>query len=139
MQETLYAALDNILIQPDAIRSRPRSHDRQRKLIAQLDALIQECSGVAPYSEDLALALATSVRTLQAAVATIHGISLHKYIRTRRLWMVRCELAKGYPGINVKAVAGAYGFWHMGDFARTYKGEFGEYPSETLTQARTGR
>jgi AraC family ethanolamine operon transcriptional activator len=139
MRETLYDALDGILTQPDAIRARPRSHDRRRKLIAQLDELVQERSGVAPYSEDLALALGTSVRTLQAAVATMHGISLHKYIRTKRLWMVRCQLAKGYPGTNVKAIAGAYGFWHMGEFAGTYKSEFGEYPSETLTQARTAR
>ncbi|WP_407184396.1 helix-turn-helix domain-containing protein [Bradyrhizobium centrosematis] len=139
MQETLYAALDNILIKSDAIRARPRSHDRHRKYVSQVDALIQESPSASLYSDDLALALGTSVRTLQTAMATVHGISLHKYIRTRRLWMVRCELARGYPSTNVKAIAGAHGFWHMGDFSRLYKLEFGEFPSETLMQARRYR
>lgn len=136
MQETLYAALDNILTRPDAIRARSRSHDRHRKFVSQLDALIRESPSASLYSEDLALALGTSVRTLQSAVSTLHGISLHKYIRSKRLWMVRCELAKGYPSASVKAIAGAHGFWHMGDFSRIYKVEFGEFPSETLMQAR---
>ncbi|WP_025035000.1 AraC family transcriptional regulator [Bradyrhizobium sp. DOA9] len=139
MQETLYAAFDDVLIKPDAIRARPRSHDRHRKYVSQLDDLIRESPNASLYSEDLALALGTSVRTLQTAVATVHGISLHKYIRTRRLWMVRCELARGYPSTNVKAIAGAHGFWHMGDFSRFYKVEFGEFPSETLVQARRYR
>ncbi|WP_262047943.1 AraC family transcriptional regulator [Bradyrhizobium sp. Bra78] len=136
MQETLYAALDDILIRPDAIESRPRSYDRHLKFVSQLDAMIQEAPGVAMYSENLALALGTSVRTLQAAIVAVHGISLHRYIRIKRLWMVRRALAKAHPGTNIKAAAAAHGFWHMGEFSHTYRVEFGEPPSETLMRAR---
>lgn len=137
LQESLYAAIDDILIRPDVIRARPRSFDRHMKVVAGLDELIRQTYDGALYSEDLAAALGTSVRTLQAAVVAVHGISLHRFIRLRKLWMVRRALEKGYPGMNVKAAAYAHGFWHLGEFSRHYKASFGEVPSETLTRARS--
>src|SRR5579883_2258531 len=64
-------------------------------------------------------------------------MSLHRYLRLRRLWLVRQQLRAGTQ--SVKATALAFGFWHFGDFAQSYRSLFGETPSETLARARGGR
>jgi transcriptional regulator GlxA family with amidase domain len=61
-------------------------------------------------------------------------MSLHRYLRLRRLWLVRQRLLAGAD--SVKAVALAFGFWHLSDFSRSYRDQFGETPSETLGRGR---
>ena len=51
------------------------------------------------------------------------------------LWLVRKRLLLADP-ISVKACALEHGFWHMGEFSRSYQHHFGETPSETVAQAR---
>jgi transcriptional regulator GlxA family with amidase domain len=63
-------------------------------------------------------------------------MSLHRYLRLRRLWLVRKQLLTGSQ--SVKASALAFGFWHMGDFSASYRVQFGETPSETLAKVRAG-
>ncbi|XIA64916.1 helix-turn-helix domain-containing protein [Bradyrhizobium sp. TZ2] len=53
------------------------------------------------------------------AVQRYQGMSLHRYLRMRRLWLVRQQLLAGAG--SVKACALACGFWHLGDFARSYR------------------
>ena len=61
-------------------------------------------------------------------------MSLHRYLRFKRLWLVRKRLMAG--GISVKACALESGFWHLSDFSRSYHLHFGETPSQTLARAR---
>jgi AraC family ethanolamine operon transcriptional activator len=68
------------------------------------------------------------------AVLRYRGMSLHRYLRLWRLWLVRRQLVSGTQ--SVKASALAFGFWHMGDFSRSYRSQFGETPSETLARSR---
>jgi AraC family ethanolamine operon transcriptional activator len=112
-----------------------RSSDRYREMIAQLDQLIQTTPSAPLYSKTMASHLGTSVRTLQAASQLVNGMSLHRYLRLRRLSAVRRELIAGKT--TVKAAAFSNGFWHLGDFSRAYKEAFGELPSET--RERTSR
>ena len=78
---------------------------------------------------------ATSLpRTLKAATRAMRGLSVHRYLRLRRLWSARCALALGQPQTNVSDVARANGFWRMGEFASAYRRTFGETPSETLAR-----
>ena len=86
------------------------------------------------YSNDLASAVGVSVRTLQDVVLHYRGMSLHRYLRLKRLWLVHRRLLAGRT--SVKACALEYGFWHMGDFSRSYRIYFGETPSQTLAKAR---
>ena len=86
------------------------------------------------YSGDLARQVGVSVRTMHDAVKRYRGMSLHRYLRLRRLWLVRKRLIAGSH--SVKACALAFGFWHLGDFSRSYRSQFGETPSDTL--ARSG-
>ncbi|WP_028138845.1 AraC family transcriptional regulator [Bradyrhizobium japonicum] len=137
MQETLYAALDDIMLQQDGYQSRSRSFERHNKIVARIDEFIELRPTIAVYSEDLAITLGISIRTLQAATMTVHGIPLHRYIRMKKLWMVRRLLTVGHLGINIKAAAISNGFWHMGEFSRNYRASFGELPSETLMRARS--
>jgi AraC family ethanolamine operon transcriptional activator len=106
-----------------------RSSDRYREIIAQLDQMIQTTPSAPLYSKAMASCLGTSVRTLQAASQRVNGMSLHRYLRLKRLSAVRRELITGRT--TVKAAAFSNGFWHLGDFSRAYKEAFGELPSET--------
>ncbi|GLR83707.1 AraC family transcriptional regulator [Bradyrhizobium iriomotense] len=136
IQETLLGALDAAFVPDAALRARPGSFDRHRRLVEGLDEQTTLLGGAPLYSDDLATTLNVSVRTLQAAVQTVHGMSLHHYLRTKRLWTARKQLVSRSTGLTVKAVALANGFWHMGDFAKSYKSAFCESPSETLARAR---
>ena len=99
-------------------------------IIARLDALVDALPPSSPlYSKDLAGHIGTSARTLQAASHSITGISLHRYLRLKRLSRVRSQLLTGAR--SVKEVALANGFWHLGDFSRVYNEAFGELPSQT--------
>ena len=82
------------------------------------------------YSEEIARKLGLSVRTMHDVVRRYRGMSLHRYLRLRRLWLVRQRLLAGAD--SVKAVALAFGFWHLGDFSTSYRDQFGETPSQTL-------
>jgi methylphosphotriester-DNA--protein-cysteine methyltransferase len=138
MQESLVAALDAILVCEKAKRPTPGSLGRHRKIVAALDEAIREFPTIPLYSEDLAVRCGISVRTLQTAVNAVHGLSLHHYLRLRRLWSVRCQLMTGAAGVSIKASARANGFWHMGEFSKIYRSAFMEAPSSTLARARAG-
>ncbi|MGX4805628.1 helix-turn-helix domain-containing protein [Bradyrhizobium guangdongense] len=136
IQETLFACLDATLVPAGSLATRPGSFDKHRKLIARLDEVVELFGSQPLYSDDLATALGVSVRTLQTATQVVHGVSLHHYLRLKRLWAVRVLLMTGGGGLTVKAAALANGFWHLGDFSVGYKRAFGEMPSETLARGR---
>jgi AraC family ethanolamine operon transcriptional activator len=136
IQETLLAALDEALVPARAHATRPGSFDKYRKLIEQLDEVVELFGSKPLYSDDLATALGVSARTLQIATQAVHGVSLHHYLRLKRMWAVRVQLMIGGSGLTVKAAALGNGFWHLGDFSVGYKRAFGETPSETLARSQ---
>ncbi|MGY8709335.1 helix-turn-helix domain-containing protein [Bradyrhizobium sp. 18BD] len=136
IQETLLACLDDTLVPADGLAARHGSFDRHRKLIAWLDDAVATFGSRPLYSEDLAAVLGVSVRTLQTATRAVHGLSLHHYLRLKRLWATRVQLMTRGAGVSVKAAALGNGFWHLGDFSRGYRQAFGETPSETLARGR---
>jgi AraC-like DNA-binding protein len=136
IQETLLACLDTILVPAGALTARRGSFDKHLKLVARLDEVAALFGSKPLYSDDLATPLGVSVRTLQTATHAVHGVSLHHYLRLKRLWTTRVQLMTGSAGLSVKAAALGNGFWHLGDFSRGYKLTFGETPSETLARSR---
>ncbi len=135
MQELLLVALDRTFAARNDYFGMhwPRQYLR---LIDRLDAALYASSAGVFYSGDLAREFNVSIRTLHNAVTRIRGMSLHQYLRFRRLWKIRSELLLGRPGMQVKTCALANGFWHMGEFALAYRRCFGEPPSTTLARAR---
>ncbi len=88
------------------------------------------------YTEELCQALGVSPATLSDAFRATLTISPHRYLKLRRLNMVRAVLLRrDGPAPLVKSVALSHGFWHLGQFARDYREQFGEAPSDTLARA----
>ena len=58
-----------------------------------------------------------------------------QYLKAVQLKRVRQDLVTCEPGATVAEIAGRWGFWHMGQFARDYRRTFNELPSETARGA----
>jgi AraC-like DNA-binding protein len=137
MRESLLAAIDTAFADVIAARWASRANSvRQFKIFREVQAALSEEIGLPVYSGELARQVGVSVRTMHDAVMRYRGMSLHRYLRLRRLWLVRKRLLAGTH--SVKACALAFGFWHLSDFARIYRLQFGESPSQTLARSRHG-
>ncbi|WFU21539.1 helix-turn-helix domain-containing protein [Bradyrhizobium sp. CB1717] len=135
MKESLFGAVDNVFANLVAARWTVRPNDgRQFKMFQNIRTLLSEDLSQPIYSEEIARKLGLSVRTMHDVVRRYRGMSLHRYLRLRRLWLVRQRLLAGAD--SVKAVALAFGFWHLSDFSRGYRDQFGETPSQTLDRGR---
>jgi transcriptional regulator GlxA family with amidase domain len=74
-----------------------------------------------------------SVRSLSRAFRRKHGMGAIGFLRRLRLEAARSDLEAAERGeTTVAEVAFHYGFGHLGHFARAYRTQFGETPSETL-------
>jgi AraC-like DNA-binding protein len=137
VRETLLLAVDQVFASTNQ-PGRPRRSLHSASAFAtfqKVEALLLEDLKSPVYSDALANAAGISVRTLQDVILQYRGMSLHRYLRLKRLWLVRKRLLLADP-ISVKACALEYGFWHMGEFSRSYQNHFGETPSQTVAQAR---
>jgi len=105
-------------------------------LVRKFDEFVAVNAGKTLYSADVARQFGVSVRTLHNAVVAIRGMSMHRYMRLRRLWSVRQQLLRDTSSQSIKAVALVNGFWHMGEFTALYREMFGEAPHQTLAAAR---
>ena len=103
---------------------------------AMVDDYVAYRGASAIYSAELAEQCGVSVRTLGTAVASVRGMSLHRYLRLKQLWSARAQLVKGSDAVTVTSCARANGFHHMGEFARLYRAAFHETASRTLARAR---
>jgi len=135
MKESLLGAVDQALesLVPARWILRPND-ERNFKIFQDIRALLSGDLSQPIYSEEIARKLGFSVRTLHDVIRRYRGMSLHRYLRIHRLWLVRRQLLAGAE--SVKAVALAFGFWHLSDFSRSYRDQFGETPSETLDRGR---
>lgn len=104
-------------------------------LVRKLDEFVALNGGKTLYSADVARQLSVSVRTLHNAVVAIRGMSMHRYMRLRRLWNVRQQLVRSEQPQSIKAIALLNGFWHMGEFTSLYRDLFGETPQQTMAMA----
>ncbi len=133
MEETLLSSLDEVMTSVPAIAS-PAQFERYRRIVRRTDDYLSLHPAADIYSADLARACDVSPRTLQTATRAVRGMSVHRYLRLRRLWAVRRVLALGRAHAKVSDIARANGFWHMGEFTSAYRSTFGETPSETLVR-----
>jgi len=85
---------------------------------------------------DLCAAIGVSPSCLRAAFAATFSISPKRYLRLRRLALVRSALRAPNPQWpSVAQAATAYGFWDLELFIRQYQDLFGEAPSTTLRRS----
>jgi AraC-like DNA-binding protein len=84
-------------------------------------------------SAGLARATGVGARALQKAFQRSGHPPPMAYLRRLRLERVHVDLMTSEPGrTTVTAVAGRWGFVHLGRFAEHYRQQFGQSPSETL-------
>jgi transcriptional regulator GlxA family with amidase domain len=103
--------------------------------VQQIDDYVRAYPTAPIYTADLADEFGVSIRTLGGAVAKVCGMSLHQYIRLKRLWATRTQLLRS-GGASVASCARAQGFHHLGEFAAAYRATFHEAPSDTLARGR---
>ncbi|NMJ40586.1 helix-turn-helix domain-containing protein [Roseomonas sp. JC162] len=110
-----------------------RALRRRVQLVRLADEYMASRIDQSLYSEEVRAALGVPMRTLHDAFIAVHGMSMHRYLRIRRLNLARRSLRAdaGAGQTQVKAAALRYGFWHFGRFAQEYRALFGELPSET--------
>ena len=117
----------------------PRSSRARRRIVIAADDYLRAHMGRPIYTEELCDTLAVSASSLAEAFRAVFAISPHRFLKLRRLSMVRGALRTPEgPAPLVKSVALSHGFWHRGQFAHDYHETFGEAPSETLARARGG-
>ncbi len=108
-----------------------RVNNRARILRRAMSYIVDNADRAISVAETCA-AIGVSWRTLDRTFREHIGVSPKDCILGVRLHRVRGELKQAGPGSRVSDIANAWGFWHMGDFAREYRREFRELPSETL-------
>ncbi len=85
---------------------------------------------------DLCAVARVSERTLQNLFKRELGMTPKTYLCGQRLYGAHRALRTAQAsGCRVMDVANAWGFWHMGQFARDYRKLFGELPSDTLKRS----
>ena len=135
IKESLLSAIDRAFADVvDAKWASRANSTRQFKVFRDVQAVLSSDVGHPIYSGEIARQIGVSVRSMHDAVQRYRGMSLHRYLRLRRLWLVRQQLLAGTQ--SIKACALAFGFWHLGDFSRIYRAQFGESPSETAARSR---
>jgi len=138
VEESLLGKMDAAIC--NSVHSGPASSTMEgyRRIVLDMERLIRRDLMMWHKTPELAELTGVSVRTLQSATLAICGMSPHRYSRVLRLWSVRKELRLGPAGRSVKSCAIAHGFWHLSEFAASYRSAFGELPSETLNRALRG-
>jgi AraC family ethanolamine operon transcriptional activator len=137
IEESLLQAVDLAMAAASpASEAKRLSLSHYLSLVRKFDEFVAANAGKTLYSADVARQLGVSVRTLHNAVVAIRGMSMHRYMRLRRLWNVRQQLLRGASLQSIKAVALVNGFWHMGEFTASYRDLFGETPQQTLSAER---
>lgn len=134
----LNAAQGLICGDPESGRPRDiRTSPARRRIVNMVDEYLMANISRPIYTEDLCEVLNISPARLAEAFRASFGVTPHRFLKLRRIAMVRAVLSRrdGAPVTLVRNVALEHGFWHLGQFARDYRMMYGEPPSETLARA----
>jgi len=132
VEQSLLSVMDAAIATSVDSRSTHTTTSTYLRIVAEMESLIRHDLTIWHKTTEMAERVGVSVRTLQSATQAICGMSPHRYSRVLRLWSVRRQLRTGPARRSVKACAIAHGFWHLSEFAASYRAAFGELPSETL-------
>ncbi|MGY3504406.1 AraC family ethanolamine operon transcriptional activator [Bradyrhizobium sp. USDA 4471] len=135
LEQSLLSAMDAVIRSGVNSKSVHATTASYLRIVADMERLIRHDLTIWLKMTEMAERVGVSVRTLQSATQAICGMSPHRYGRVLRLWSVRSQLRVGPGRRSVKACAIAHGFWHLSEFAASYRAAFGELPSETLNRS----
>lgn len=138
VEQSLLSTVDAAIRTSVTSAAAPSLTNRYRQIVVDMEESIRRNLMIWPKTTELAEQVGVSVRTLQSATLAICGMSPNRYSRVLRLWSVRKQLRVGPAARSVKSCAIAHGFWHLSEFAASYRAAFGELPSETLQRSLRG-
>ena len=138
LRASILDTADAVLAQSQPMAGHPaRTASARQHLVHAADDYLRANPARPVYTEELCAAIGASATRLHQAFHATFGISPHRYLKLRRMGMVRAMLLSlSGPWHSVKAAALSHGFWHLGQFAHDYRDIYGELPSETLARAR---
>lgn len=110
---------------------------RRSKLIAQAEKEMLAHLDKPLTLKQLAQNLVSSSSALSYGFQDLFGISPMRYLKVRRLNVVRQHLKAREPeNCTVAILANQFGFCNLSHFSKDYKTMFGELPSKTLQNSR---
>ncbi|MWV14352.1 helix-turn-helix domain-containing protein [Pseudomonas sp. R-28-1W-6] len=117
---------------PITPRKRARQAAYECLLKQVLEALPFGC-GRTPRLAELCRAIGVSERTLRSAFVATLGMPPARYLRLRRMHLLRAALAVAdQHQASVTEIARRFGYTDCGRMAADYHALFGEYPNATL-------
>ena len=132
-QQLIHALLECLSGSPAAAGTRAiRQH---QGIVVGFEALLQAQPHQNLRIPEICKALGVSDRTLRLCCEEQLGLSPTKYLRLRRMQLVRRALWREEPDtakVSEVAQRYGYGFRELGRFAANYRAVFGELPSATL-------
>lgn len=131
---TAQEILINLVLLMDLAVKRPVSDSSgllDTHLIQRIEKYLLDCPDEQKSIKELSSVVGASRRTIEYLFHEHVGMGPKTYINRLRLNQTRKLLRTGQFK-TVAAAANAYGFWHMGQFAKDYRALFGELPSQTL-------
>jgi len=137
-QELIHAVI--ACLRPDTPLETRRIWVRATAVMNRFEEVLAAHTDRPLHLPDLCMEVGASERTLRLYCAEFLGMSPARYLRLRRLKLVRSALLKpDAASTNVAAVARRHGFAELGRFAGFYRAVYGEAPSDTLrTRRRQG-
>lgn len=119
---------------------RPRERQAAHEVrLAQVLALLPTQREHLPTIREWCRAAGVSERTLRTTFVATLGMSPVRYLRLRRLHLLRAALAiAGQRHTSVASIAAGFGFTDYGRMAADYRALFGENPSATLLRGING-
>jgi AraC-like DNA-binding protein len=132
LEQELIHALVDCLTADDAYGNLATKRHHAAIMI-RLEDTLSAHAGQRLGASELCDAIGVPERTLRVCCAEFLGLSPSRYLRLRRLNMVRAALRGADPATaRVAEIAQRYQFSELGRFAAAYRAIFGETPSATL-------
>ena len=102
-------------------------------IVARFERFLEANPNRPLYLAEVCAAVGATERTLRNACEEHLGLGPIRYLKLRRMHLVRNALVQAVPSeATVTKIAFDYGFWELGRFSVDYRAIFGEMPSETL-------
>jgi transcriptional regulator GlxA family with amidase domain len=113
--------------------------DLSPRYVREAEDFLQSNADQPITADDIARQLNISTRSVYAGFRQHLSTTPMQRLKDIRLERARADLLAGRDGVTVTTVAMAWGFTHLGKFSSDYRARFGELPSHTLRNARSGR
>lgn len=106
------------------------------RLVREIDGYLVRAGTRPVHVSELCEVFCVPRRSLFQAFHDVLGVPPITFLRRKRLGDVHRVLKQGGPADRVKRVAVEHGFLELGKFARDYRRQFSEKPSDTLRLAQ---